>query len=421
MIERMDLAPNVQLYCFRDPRFKQSCLSMQLLRPMCRREASLNALIPSVLLRGSRNAPDLQQITRRLDDLYGASVGALVRQIGDYQTVGFYAGFLSDRYTLGGDRIFEPMVDFLQELFFQPILQQGVFRRDYVKSEARNLISALETQKNDKRAYGMQQLMHHMCKADSYGVSRLGEIRELETITAQQAYTHYEHLLEESPVVFCYVGEAETEAVAQSLRPLWEKLSKKALPMQAQTAFADGGAGIYREKMDVTQGRVNLGFVTDTTIRTPEFAPMQVLNSVFGGGMTSKLFMQVREKQSLCYDIGSSYRSSKGIVAVSAGVDCKEIDRARDEICRQLELCKKGDITQAEFVSAKEGLISSIRAVHDSPGVIEDYYMTSILSGGDLTPESYRMQVEAVTMEQVVQQAQKLRLHTEFILEGVQA
>lgn len=421
MIEKMELASNVQLYCFRDNRFKQSCLSIQFLRPMRRQEASSNALIPAVLLRGCEGAEDLQQITRRLDDLYGASVGALVRQIGDYQTMGFYAGFISDRYTLGGDKILEPMVDFLRQLLFRPVLEENVFRQDYVQSEVRNLISTLETQKNDKRMYGMQQLMRYMCKADSYGISRLGDVEMLQSLDARQVYDHYETVLQESPVVLCYVGEAAADKVADSLRPIWERVAAKAAPLPAQTAFADGGGGVYQEHMDVTQGRVNLGFVTDTTIRTPEFAAMQVCNSILGGGMTSKLFMQVREKQSLCYDIASGYRSSKGIVTVSAGVDCKEMSRARDEICRQLELCRQGEITQAELISAKEGLISSIRAVHDSPGVIEDYYMTAILSGSALTPREYEQQVARVTVEQVVRQAEKLKLHTEFMLKGVQA
>ncbi len=420
MIEQMELAPNVQLYCFRDTRFKQSCLSIQLLRPMDKKEASSNALIPAVLLRGCEGAQDLQQITRRLDDLYGASVGTLVRQIGDHQTLGLYAGFISDRYTLGGDKILKPMADFLRTLLFQPVLEQGVFRRDYVQSETRNLISALETQKNDKRAYAMQQLLHHMCKADSYGISRLGDVQTLQNLDARQVYDHYERVLKTSPVAICYVGEAAMDAVAELLRPIWSELAAEATALPEQRAFKDGGGGVFEEKLDVAQGRVNLGFVTDTTIRSPEFAAMQVLNSILGGGMTSKLFMQVREKQSLCYDISSGYRSSKGIVTVSAGVDCKEMTRARDEICRQLELCRQGEITREELTAAKEGLISAIRAVHDSPGTIEDYYMTAMLSGSTLTPRRYGEQVAQVTASQVVQQAKTLKLHTEFRLMGVQ-
>ena len=141
MIHTFELSPGVTLRCFPDHRFKQSALSIQFLRPMCREEAALNALLPAVLLRGSENCPDLRRITLRLDDLYGASVGALVRRVGDYQTTGLHASFIEDRYALQNDQILAPMVDFIRELLFCPALEKGVFRQDFVESEKRNLIA----------------------------------------------------------------------------------------------------------------------------------------------------------------------------------------------------------------------------------------------------------------------------------------
>ena len=116
MIQTTTLLPGVTLRCFADARFKQGCLSLQLVRPMCAEEAALNALLPAVLLRGCRSCPDLRSITMRLDDLYGASVGTLVRRVGDYQTTGLYCSFIDDRYTLAGDRVLAPMTDFLRQL-----------------------------------------------------------------------------------------------------------------------------------------------------------------------------------------------------------------------------------------------------------------------------------------------------------------
>ena len=128
MIETLTLHPGVTQRCFRDSRFKQSCLSIQLVRPMCREEASHNALLPAVLLRGTREYPDLRAITLRLDDLYGASVGTLVRRVGDYQTTGFYCGFMEDRFALEGDAILEPMLKFVGQLLLEPVLEDGCFR-----------------------------------------------------------------------------------------------------------------------------------------------------------------------------------------------------------------------------------------------------------------------------------------------------
>ena len=100
MIKTIELSPGITLRCFPDNRFKQGCLTVQFLRPMCREEAALNALLPAVLLRGCKSAPDLRRITLKLDDIYGASVGALVRRVGDIQTTGLSCGFMDDRFAL---------------------------------------------------------------------------------------------------------------------------------------------------------------------------------------------------------------------------------------------------------------------------------------------------------------------------------
>ena len=420
MITEITLQPGVTLRCFTDNRFKQGCLSLQLLCPMCREEAAVNALIPTVLLRGCESAPDLRQITNRLDDLYGASVGALVRQIGDYQGIGFYASFISDRYALRGDKIFQPMVAFLEELLLRPVVENGVFSREFVDSEKKNLISTLESRKNDKRSYATGQMLRMMCREDPYGISRLGEPEDLAAITAESAYAQYKKLLATSQVELWYVGEEQPEKVAQLLRPLCASLAADCRELPKQTPFRDGGSGTYTEEMEIQQARLCFGLTTPITIRSGEFAAMQVCNMVLGGGMTSKLFMNVREKLSLCYDISSGYRSSKGILLITAGVEGEKIPVAREEILRQIDACKQGDITDEELIAAKQGLISALQGVHDSPGGIEDYYSVMRLTQAKLTPQEYLKAVEQVTKEQVVEVARTLALHTEYCLKGVQ-
>ena len=337
MIHTFELIPGVTLRCFQDVRFKQSALSVQFVRPMCREEAALNALLPAVLLRGCESYPDLRDITLHLDDLYGASVGALVRRVGDYQTTGLHAGFIDDRYALQNDEILAPMVDFVRQLLFQPVLEADAFCHDYVESEKRNLISTIESQINDKRAYAGSQMIKKMCAADSFGIPRLGEKEQVAAITAQSLYDHYRKVLRESPVQLFYVGSAQPEQMASLLKNVFAGENAVRITLPEQTPYCDSGKGDYMETMDVAQGKLCMGFVTDITLRSEDFAAMQVLNAVYGAGMTSKLFMQVREKMSLCYDIGSGYHSSKGIFTVSAGIDFDQYQRVRREVMAQLE------------------------------------------------------------------------------------
>ncbi len=420
MIQTIEIFPGITLRCFPHRQFKQSCLSLQLIRPMAREEAALNALIPAILLRGCEAAPDMQSITNRLDDLYGASVGTLVRRVGDYQTTGLYCGFMEDRFTLAGDRILAPMIDFLRQLLLHPVQEQGHFHTGYTESEKRNLILTIESQRNDKRSYTAAQMLKKMCAADSYGIPRLGEKEQVEAITAESAWAHYQKILRESPIHLFYVGSAQPEQVAALLKPLFASLDRAPVSLPAQTPFQNGSpAGEHRESMEVAQGKLSMGFFTPITLRDPALGAMQVFNSVFGGGMISKLFMQVREKLSLCYDIGSGYYGSKGILTVSAGIDCKDEALVRQQVLEQLALCQQGEISPEELTAAKESLISQLRGTHDSPGAIESYYATAVLSGLNMTPAEYLRCVEAVTAEDVAAAARTVRLHTIYFLQGV--
>ena len=416
MLQTITLCPGVTLRCVQSSRFKQGRISLQFVRPMTLQEAAMNALLPVVLLRGTENYPDLRQITMRLDDLYGASVGDLVRRIGDHQTTGLYASFTEDRFALPGDEILRPVAAFLQEALYRPKLEKGVFCEDIVESEKKNLLADLQAQKNDKQTYAANQLLKHMCREDSFGIPRLGTKKTIEAITPESLYRHYEKVIKESPVELFYVGSQSPEEVGNCLAPLFSGRNGVLPP---QTAFCGGEESHIREKMDISQSRLHLGFVTEITNRDPRFCAMQILNHIYGSGMTSKLFMTVREQLSLCYSISSGYYGSKGIMVVAAGIDSKQEQTTRQEILKQLQLCKDGQITPAELESARESLVSGLKAVPDSPGALESYYATAALSGLNMDPETYRRRLEQVTLADVVAAANTVTLRASYFLEGL--
>ena len=239
MIQTLTLAPGVTLRCCRDIRFHQNCLSLQFLRPMDPKEAALNALLPVVLLRGCKAYPDLRAITNRLDDLYGAGIGALVRRIGDCQTTGLSCGFINDRFALSGDQILTPVLELLRQLLLEPLTEKGGFCREYVESEKKNLISTIEAERNDKRTYANSQLLRSMCKSDSFGTPRLGTAEAVAAIDPKTLYEHYRRLLRESPVDVFYAGGEEPEAVARGLKILFEEDRPCYVNRPAQMPFAD--------------------------------------------------------------------------------------------------------------------------------------------------------------------------------------
>ena len=421
MVKTLPLLPGVTFRYYPDTRFHQGCLSFQFLRYMDRDEVAMNALIPAVLLRGSRDYPDLRAITQKLDDLYGASVDTLIRRIGDYQAVGLYCNFMEDRFALSGDKVLEPMLDFLGQLLFSPVMEDGAFNREFVESEKRNLITALQTEKNDKRAYAAAQMLRKMCAADTFSIPRLGEEAQVAAITPEGLWQHYQRIITESPMEVFYVGSANAETVAEKVKNMLLALERNVCSLPEQTDFQDGGGGEYTEAMNIAQGKLCMGFVTGITNRDPEFAAMQVLNTLFGAGMTSKLFMNVREKMSLCYHIGSGYYGSKGIMTMSAGIDCDKEQAVKAEILAQLDACKRGSITPEELGAAKEAVLSALRGIYDSPGSIEGFFSVRAVGGLKMTVEQYRSAVEQVSIADVTAAAQTVKLHTSYFLKGVEA
>ena len=418
MIETTTILPGVTLRCYRDTRFKQGRLSFQFVRAMDRQESARNALLPDVMLRATHDHPDLRAINQHLDALYGVATGALVRRIGDYQTCGFGFSFLEDRFALAGESVLAGVLEFLEELLTRPLILDGGFHPEVVEMEKRNLISAIESELNNKAAYSMGGLLKSMCRNDTFGLPRLGEKEDVAKIAPAELYDHYLRIRRESPIEIFYVGSAEPGRIAGLLRPIVENWERSPVFLPGQTDFAGGEGMELTETMDIAQGKLSMGFTTPITNRDPRFPALQALNTVFGAGMTSKLFLNVREKQSLCYSIGSACYGTKGILTVGAGIDFDKEAQTRTEILRQLDLCKAGQISDEELTAAKAAICSGLRSTHDTPGAIENYYATAALSGMALTPQAYLQAVEELTVDQVVAAANTVTYHSSHFLKG---
>ena len=421
MIETIEILPGVVLRCCRDTRFKQGRLSFQFVRPMEQGESARNALLPDVMLRGTQDHPSLRAINQHLDANYGVGMGALVRRVGDYQTCGFGFSLLEDRFALAGESVLAGVLDFLEELLTRPLVENGAFLPDIVESEKKNLISTIESELNNKAAYAMGKLLKSMCRADTFGLPRLGEKEDVAAIGPGELYEHFLRIRRESRIEVFYVGSADSSALADRVRRIVDKWDRNYVNLPDQTSFLAVAGEDLDETMDITQGKLCLGFITPVNNRDPRFAALQALNVIFGAGMTSKLFQNVREKLSLCYSVGSAYYGSKGILTVSAGIDFEKEAAARAEILRQLDLCRTGQITEGELTAAKAAIRSGLQATHDTPGAIEGYYSTAALSGMAMTPAEYLEAVEKLTTQEVVAAANTVAYHSSFFLKGEDA
>lgn len=419
MGKRMEIGPNVFFEGEQTTRFKTACFSLSLIRPLCREEAAKNALLPAVLLRGTERHPDILDISAFLDEMYGSSIGTLVRKNGQIQTTGFYASFLEDRFAQGEDRILEPMVEFLRQVLLEPRLQEGGFLPEFVDGEKWNLQNTIESALNDKRYYAAQNMLELLCGEDGYGISRLGTVEEVEAITPESLYEHYRRILEDSRVEIFYCGAMAPDRAAELFRRAFGTIGTREPAAVSREPFRPGPE-VRRgeETMDLAQSRLALGFSTGCRAGDPEFPALMVLNGIYGGGMTCKLFDTVRERLSLCYDISTVIHGAKGLMTLSAGIDSKDLDRVREEILAQLEACRRGEITAAELEAAKEGIRASLRSAGDSPSQMEDYALYRTLSGQNMDLNDYEASISAVTVEDAARAARGIRLEAEYFLRG---
>ena len=419
MESRLELLPGVYLRAIRTDRFKTGCLNVNFVRPLTPEEAPLAALLPSVALRGTRRHPDIRSISAFLDEHYGASVGTLARKKGEILTTGFFADFPEEGLLPPGERVFGPVVDFLGELLFEPRLVDGRIPADVFEGEKRNLLDTIDWRLNDKRTYSVYRMIRTMCAGEAYGVPRLGERPEAEAITPEGLLAWYRRMLRHSRVELFYMGARPQDEVADALRDMLSPLERDAVdPVGTKVLRTAGPVREVVETLDVLQGKLCIGLRTGITGDDPDFPALMLLNAVFGAGTTSKLFLNVREKLSLCYYASSSIDRFKGLMIISSGIESANYARAKDEIFRQLDACVRGEISAEELENARRAILSALRASLDSPSRMDEYSLGCALSGRDEDVETLMGRIRAVTKDEVCAAAGKLSVDTIYFLKG---
>ena len=408
-VNTCDLFPNVRLRCVTTDKFKTGCLSVYLIGGLSRETAALTALLPRVLRRGSKSHPDLERIAAALDDLYGARVEPSVRKKGELHSFGFYADFPDERYIPGGEGLLEKTAGILGSVLLAPDLRDGLLRADYVDSEKSNLIDDIRAAINDKRGYSIDRLLEEMCAGEAFGVGRIGSEAEAEAITPVALTAHYRNLLSASRVEIFYCGSASKERACSAMRSAFSPLPARAdapLPKTNVVLHPPGGSPRrITESLDVSQGKLAIGFRLGKIMEDPDYPAFMVLNSLYGGSAASKLFRHVRERLSLCYHVSSMIEKHKGLMIVSSGVEFSQFGAALGEILAQLSLIKSGDVSDSELTSAKRYVVTALKTALDSPGGLDELYFDSAVAAAPYDPAGLCEKVEAVDLGRVVEAA----------------
>ena len=418
-VTRTKLAEGVYLTYLPAQKFKTSLLSAQFVTPLREETASAYALLPSVLRRGTVSCPDMGSLSARLDELYGARIETTVRKKGENQCVGFVASLIDDSFAPGGEKLLEPVAELLGELICDPVTERGRFVPSYFESEKTNLLDAIRSLVNDKRDYADSRLLREMCAGEPYGIPRLGGEAGAESVQPKQLYALYQELISTARLELIYSGSAPQRRVEQALLSALAALPREQVRDIALYRPHPARQEVLRveESLDVTQGKLGMGFACGSD----DYAAMVVGNTLFGGSSNSKLFMNVREKLSLCYYASSLYHRQKRLITVSSGIEFQNFQRAYDEILAQLEAVKNGKLEDWEMEGAQSTLLNAYASMEDSQGKLENFYLGQAATGQSETPEELADQVREVTGERVHRAMETVRLDTVYFLRGEEA
>jgi len=421
-IVRRELFPGVWLRTVHTNKFKSAYMSVSLLTSLEGDTASANALIPEVLRRGTAKHPDMESLSAALDELYGGAIEPIVRKQGETQCVGLVASFLDDAYAMNGEQVLEPAVALLGELLLEPLVENGAFSAAYVAGEKANLIDRIRGKINDKRSYATYRLISEMCAREAYGLDKLGTEEQAAAITPASLWAQYQQLLSSAAVEIYYCGSASHERVEAAFRTAFAALpvnARREMPECDVRIHAGQAPQVVEQAMDVSQGKLAMGFRTGgITCWEEEFPALLLCNAVFGGTYLSKLFMNVREKLSLCYYASSMLERMKGLLMVSSGIEFEKYETARDEILTQLDAVRRGEIEDWELEGARRTLVSAYLTALDEQGRQEEYWLGQAVAGLEETPQELAARLETVKREQVAEVARKLELDTIYFLKG---
>ena len=390
-------------------KFKTTQVALFLTIPLKREEATKVAMIQSLLKRGSKNYPDMFEINRMLDSMYNATLRYNITHAGDNCVLKYEITTINDKYALENEDITNSAINMLFDIVFNPYIEDGGFKEEYVKQEKKNLIQAIESKIDDKQAYSRIRCTEEMFKGESYSTYALGYVDEVEDLNGKNLYEKYKEIIENARIDLVLCGENLDKIKIPEINA--GKEDYKAIKEEHKILSEEK---VVREALDINQGKLTIGL----NITGKDTYKNALYNTILGGGANSKLFQNVREKASLAYHVSSQYVKSKDVIFIRAGIEFDNFDKTVSIIKKQLEDIKNGNVSDDEFNSAKELMLASLKMLkEDQDGMIESYFSNNLFEHETDIDKIYE-NVSKLTKEDAINAGKNVSIDTIFFLEG---
>ncbi len=413
-----DAEPGFRVCSYHTDRFKTGILSANLVVPLAGNVAE-KSLLPSLLCASCAEYPDLLSLNRKLAELYGAELSPSASKHGENLVLRITMTMIGDRFALDGESISVECARLLCRALFEPNVENGAFRPDEVAREKRIRLDRIEALKSSKRSYAQKKMLDLMCADEAYSLSVLGEEEDILALTPEQLYASWQDLLKTAFVQLQVVGDLEVEPITALFREYFDRVEDRNV-VRGETVVIPFAETVKRgeEEQDIAQSKLVMGFRCGMHEPFENYAAMRTFADLFGGGTYSRLFMNVREKQSLCYYCAARLTAAKGILTVQSGVETENAERAEQEILKQLDEMKAGGVTAEDLEKSKRSMEDFFLSVFDTPEELDGWLFSQVTDDEFQTPQDLVADMKEVTVEQVVEMANNMSLDTVFLLKG---
>ena len=413
-----EIKKGIKLHTIKTEKFKTNLIAVFLSMPITRENVTKNALISSILRRGCISMPTSLDISKTLENLYGATFDNGIDKTGDNQILKFYIETINDNYLPQSDEnMLKISIEKLLEIVFNPVIKDGKFNEEYLKQEKENIKRIIDGKTDNKAVYATERCIEEMYKNKTFGLYKYGYVEDIEKIDAESLYEYYKKMISTCKIDIFVSGNVDEKIMQileenENIKKLQERETKVIFGIENKEKVKENE---IIEQMDVTQGKVVIGMDLTLENTTQKYAAI-VYNAILGGTANSKMFQEVREKASLAYSAGSTYLRYKGNILIKCGIEIKKYEKTLEIIRKQLEDMKNGIFTDEDIQNAKKSIISGIKSIEDEQDTEITYFFGQELTNEKTLTDEYIKNIEKVSKEDIIKIAKSLQINTIYFL-----
>lgn len=417
----IDIKKGIKLHTIKTEKFKTNLIAVMLTTKLDRKNITKNALIPAVLRRGTKFMQTQEDINKKMEDMYGASFDCGLDKTGDNQILKFYMETVNNEFLpQDAENMIKNSIEKIFEIIFNPYLENGVFKKEYVEQEKENIKQIIDGKIDSKARYALDRCIEEMYKNEPFGLYKFGYVEDLKDINEKNLYEYYLELIKTCKIDI-YISGIVDENIHNIIKQNEniEKLQERKPDFKEfeLTKKENEEAKEIQESMEITQGKLIIGLDVNILDKDARYKIM-IYNSLLGGSANSKLFQNVREKASLAYTASSSYYRFKNNIFINCGIDIPNYQKALEIIKKQIEDMKNGDFTDEEIENAKNGIIASIKTIDDEQDTEITYYFGQELSGTKTSLEEYIENIQKINKADVLEVAKQISINTIYFLKN---